>query len=86
MTSTKFDHLLTLVGPVNSKRNANYIDSIHTKDRLALTLSFSFIWKRTYCRQMSWVSPNRHKLQRSKYPHYFECHKKAFIKLLFCCS
>ncbi|GIY08398.1 putative nuclease harbi1 [Caerostris extrusa] len=40
MTPAQFDHLLTLVGPIISKNNTNYRDSIQAKDRLALTLRF----------------------------------------------
>ncbi|GIY40109.1 protein ALP1-like [Caerostris darwini] len=40
MTPAQFDHLLTLVGPIISKNNRNYRDSIQAKDRLALTLRF----------------------------------------------
>ncbi|GIY00037.1 hypothetical protein CEXT_520081 [Caerostris extrusa] len=38
MTPAQFDHLLTFVGPIISKNNTNYRDSIQAKDRLALTL------------------------------------------------
>ncbi|GIX97171.1 DDE Tnp4 domain-containing protein [Caerostris darwini] len=40
MTPIQFGHLLTLAGPIISKKNTNYRESIQTKDRLALTLRF----------------------------------------------